>query len=300
MVVGHEAIQERLERSIGREKVAHAYLFYGPENVGKYTLAKEFACQIIGKTGFPGREIHDPVDLLILEPEREEEKGVVKEKDISVEAVRESLHQLALAPYVGEYRVLLIDQAHRLTESAQNALLKTLEEPPQHAVLVLVTHRFGVLLPTLISRCQREAFQLVSQENMRRFIREKGFALGKNDAWLLEMGRPGLVEVVVNNDNSSVAWKTYLESLLTLSVSPLRDRLGLAEVLASNPYESIRLLEWWQGILHAQALQGNDEDVHQWFSAVEDLEEALRMLRKAPGGTRLVLENLFIQWKLGV
>ncbi len=104
--------------------------------------------------------------------------------------------------------------------------------------------------------------------------------------------------MVLKNDDDFESWNAHLESLLALSGMPLRDRLTLAETLAHSPHESIRLLEWWQGALRAQAVQGTSESIRQWFQAIDNVEEALRMLRRSSGGTRLILEDLFLQWSL--
>ncbi|MDD5083777.1 MAG: AAA family ATPase [Candidatus Moranbacteria bacterium] len=158
MIIGHQKIRERLSRMAKKGSAVQTYLFVGPESVGKFAVAKEFALQLIKSHDAMATQNHQEIDLFVLEPEQEVEKGIVKERDISVERTREAAHFLNNFPYAAEKKVLIIRDAHRLTEAAQNALLKILEEPPAYAVIILITHELGRILPTTLSRCQQIAF----------------------------------------------------------------------------------------------------------------------------------------------
>jgi DNA polymerase-3 subunit delta' len=297
MIVGHRKIQERLKRAVEKDRVAHAYLFYGPESVGKMAVAKEFAGRLIGSTGFAGAsEDRDPVDLLVLRPEREEEKGVMREKDISVEEVREMQKQLALFPFAGKRRVLIVDDAHKLTEAAQNALLKTLEEPQSHSILILVTHEPGKILPTILSRCQRAAFRLVPAEDMRALAQELPTSLPAEATFLFSLGRPGLPKRFFQDAQAFAFSQEMLQSFFRLPQLTLNDRLGLAEKLAGQPAQTVRILAWWLSGLHGRAAESKGERV-ALFRGMEKIENTLRLLKKSSASNRLVLEDLLVNWE---
>lgn len=131
MFIGNTKAVKLLEKSMRNSRISHAYLFSGPENVGKLALAKIFSRGLI--LGKPlDLEINgkkNPFDMVILSPEIEEKKGITKEKDIKIENIRNLQKELSLFPYEGKYKILIVDNAHKLTVSSQNALLKILEEP---------------------------------------------------------------------------------------------------------------------------------------------------------------------------
>lgn len=289
MIIGHTTIRERLRRSVENGKTLQAYLFFGPEGVGKFLVAREFACALIGGSGFGEDDAKQPLDLFILEPKREVEKGKERESDIGVEEVRDMRRELFLLPYAGKRRVLIVNNAHKLTESAQNALLKMLEEAPNHAVILLVTHDFGRMLPTVISRCQRIALSLVDAKEMKAWSSRFAETLEKYPSLSL-LGRPGLLaEAAEHPEEFSLVW-TQFEKMLVLNTFSLHERLAIAEKLSMQSRQAIRVLEWWLQRLHASAANTSD------WEGIDRLEEAIRTLKKTPASSRLVLENLFVQW----
>lgn len=158
-IVGHEWAVDLLQAHVAHEQVRHAYLFTGPPGVGRMTLALRFAqalnCLQPLAPGLPCRicrtcqqiERRQYADLEILEPEQEG-------KDIKIEAVRALQHRLSLSPYQGRYKIALLCDFQRATLSAQNAMLKTLEEAPTRVVLLLTAFTPEDLLPTIMSRCE--------------------------------------------------------------------------------------------------------------------------------------------------
>ena len=157
-VVGHAEAAARLARAAAEGRVPAAVLLVGPAGIGKRALADAFAARLLcaapGTGGACGAcahctrvaaGTHPDLHLVAREPER---------RDIRIEQVRELGRWLALQPLMAARKVAVLDDAHCLSEQAQNALLKTLEEPPGAAVLVLVASAAALLLPTVRSRCQ--------------------------------------------------------------------------------------------------------------------------------------------------
>lgn len=155
-VVGQQALTTTLKNAIAGGKLAHAYLFCGPRGVGKTTSARIFAktinCLNPGENG----EACDACESCVAFNEGRSYN--IHELDAasnnSVDDIRELIEQVQIPPQVGRYKVFIIDEVHMLSQAAFNAFLKTLEEPPAHAIFILATTEKHKILPTILSRCQ--------------------------------------------------------------------------------------------------------------------------------------------------
>jgi DNA polymerase-3 subunit delta' len=173
-VLGQERAKRRLAAAFAPDRLGHAYLFSGPDGVGKTLLAQEAArallcrgdvlprpcglcpdCRLFAHDGHP--------DFLLLQPEGDS-------RVIKIEMIRDLIHTFSLMPVQGDRRVAIIRDADALQEPAANALLKTLEEPPASALLILTSSRPRALLPTLRSRCQEIRFEPLSAEHLRAIL----------------------------------------------------------------------------------------------------------------------------------
>lgn len=175
-IMGQEAAKRFLKRVISRDRIPHAYLFTGIPGIGKTTTARALTaalnCKDPADVDGCGRcricrqmEGGNFPDFSIIRPDGQ---------NIKIEQVRELNHVLSFPPVTGTYRVSVIHQAETMTGEAANAFLKTLEEPPPQNVLVLTTTEPFDLLPTLVSRCQRVAFQPLDVGEMAQWlVREK-------------------------------------------------------------------------------------------------------------------------------
>ena len=173
-VRGHDSQKEFLANSVARNRVAHAYLFCGPEGVGKKLVALGFAKLL--NCAEPGKDGGDCGCLSCSKTERGLNPDVhlfeyPDEKTIKVGHVRGDIENVVhLSPYENPYKVFIIDGAERMNSNAQNAFLKTLEEPPGNSVIILVTPLPDLLIPTIRSRCQAVVFQPLAEEDVRRFL----------------------------------------------------------------------------------------------------------------------------------
>jgi DNA polymerase-3 subunit delta' len=259
-------------------------LFVGPAAVGKYTIAQAWAQHLTGSV-----EGHVQPDILLLEPERETKKGIVREKDIKVGAARDILRELAFLPQgEGKRRVLIIRDAHRLTEKAQNALLKTVEEPAPHMLIILVTHALGHIVPTLLSRCQTLSFSAVPEAVLRAQYADRTVP-----DILFSLGRPGLLEQYLATPE---AWARDIEAvewLRRVGCWTVGERLAFSEQLTKDTSRTLRVLEWWASVWRQEALSlGQSEH----FLGVARITEALRELTRSGRNARLVVDTLLLSW----
>jgi DNA polymerase-3 subunit delta' len=193
-LVGQDRAVRVLRSALMRDRVAHSYLFTGPESVGKSTAARVFAqalnceaereeapCGRCRSCALIERGNHPDVRVLTISADiRGRQRS-----EISIDQIRQNpkkpretppplIHDAYLKPGMGRHKVYIIDPADRMSEEASNAVLKVLEEPPPHVVLILVSSEPASLLPTIVSRCQQVAFHLVGTRAIEGKLRELG------------------------------------------------------------------------------------------------------------------------------
>ena len=166
-VVGQRALTTTLKNAIATQKLAHAYLFCGPRGVGKTTCARIFAKTINCMTPTADGEACNQCESCVAF--NEQRSYNIHELDAasnnSVDDIRQLVEQVRIPPQIGKYKVYIIDEVHMLSASAFNAFLKTLEEPPRHAIFILATTEKHKILHTILSRCQIYDFNRISVED---------------------------------------------------------------------------------------------------------------------------------------
>lgn len=175
-IIGHEQIISHLQNAITMDKVSHAYIFNGPDKSGKMMLAEAFATALQCEAGKsePCMECHsckqavghNQPDIIYVTHE--------KPNTISVDDIRTQLNNdIGVKPYSSPRKVYIIDEAEKMNPQAQNALLKTIEEPPAYAVILLLTTNAATFLPTILSRCVTLNIKVVKDETIKTFLMQK-------------------------------------------------------------------------------------------------------------------------------
>jgi DNA polymerase-3 subunit delta' len=260
-VIGHEWAVLSLDRAISDDRPAHAYLISGPPRIGKTTLARALAlalncrsansarpcgqcrsCQLIGAGKHP--------DVQLIEPDG---------AHVKIDQVRVLQHDLALRPVEGRYRVAIFDQFEVATTEAQNALLKTLEEPPDYVVLIVLASDPELLLPTIVSRCQQVPLRPLTLTQVREALIKKWNVEASQADLLAHLsgGRLGWAVSAANDSSVMLARAKYLDDLESLLKADRVARFAYAEDLTKKSdlaRDAIDLWRtWWRDVLLASS-----------------------------------------------
>jgi DNA polymerase-3 subunit delta' len=327
-VIGHEWAVNLLAENVALGHERHAYLFTGPSGIGRRTLALRFAqslnCQTPSVPGQPCRtcsncmrieQMHHP-DLIVVMAENEGET-------LKIDQVRELQHTLSLAPYEARYRIAMILRFEEANSSSANAMLKTLEEPPDHVVIILTAKSAENLLPTIVSRCEVLRLRPLPVGTVEGYLKEHGADEGT--AHLLAHvsgGRPGYALRLMQDKETLDFRAKRLQDLQELLRSNRRERFAYADKLTdkknekSDARERLRetfllWLSFWRDVLlcasRGQAPLANVDRVVQIeaLAGKLSLAEARRMVEAAEGAIdklernvnpRLLTEVLLLDW----
>lgn len=252
-IVGHEGPKAILQAAMKHDRVAHAYLFHGEERIGKRFTAMRFAQALNCEGGKDSEkpdacgfcrscvqiEAHTHPDFTLIEPDRE-----LANPQIKIEQIRGLEQQIIYRPLIGRFKIVLIDEADRMTIGAANALLKTLEEPPAHSIFMLITSRPYALPSTIQSRCQSVRFVPAAQTQVEAALIVKR-NIPPGDARLVAIATQSRVGLALHTDIKSLR-STQDEFHTLLSSASLRSItvvLSAAESLAKSDRGS-ESLEW--------------------------------------------------------
>ncbi len=230
-VVGQEQVVKTLGSSLLAGKIGHAYLFVGPRGCGKTSVARIFAHEI---NSFPYTVEDDYVD--IIEIDGASNRGI--------DNIRELREKVMIAPTSGKYKVYIIDEVHMLTKEAFNALLKTLEEPPEHAVFIMATTDFYKVPATIVSRSQTYTFKLADYDTMFGFLKnvsEKEHIKIDDDALAIVVKRGGgsFRDSLSLLDQISTLSSDTITKALVVSALGLPEDEKISELIAATTESSV-------------------------------------------------------------
>ncbi len=270
-IVGNARAVAAVDRSLASDNPPHAYLFTGPDRVGKAALALRLAqalncdhtadiapCLQCTPCTRIANGLHADVQTVTVELNDDGEPKTA----IAVDQIREVERSVALNPFEGRTRVVIIDPAHLLTDEAQNAFLKTLEEPPPHVVIILIATREERLLPTIHSRCRRVEFRLVPAGEIEGALAANGVEPDRAALFArLAGGRPGWALGMARDPRAFEHRRVVLETAHSIVSLPIHKRMSLAEKMTED-FRSDReamysqlgdWAGWWRDVLLVQS-----------------------------------------------
>ena len=281
-IVGQEHIVKTLENAISKEMISHAYLFAGPRGSGKTTIARLLAksanCKNRKKGEFEPcnkcsscQEMKSGRSMDLIEIDAASHRGI--------DEIRELRDGIKFSPVKEKYKVFILDESHQLSKDAVNALLKTLEEPPSHAIFILATTEIHKVIPTIISRCQRFDFRRLSLEEIVRRLK----FICKKEGVKIEDSALNLI--ALNSGGSIRDAESLLDQFLTYSGSfkgdkiieakDIKELLGVADnILISN------FVEFLADNKGKEAIDLLNESIEKGYDPLEFSRSLIRYLRQ--------------------
>jgi DNA polymerase-3 subunit delta' len=314
MLIGHKKIWNQLGVSYKIDRLAHGYLFFGEDSLGKKKLAKEFIkllncespedglpcqncrpCQLIEKESHP--------DFLLIEPLK---------REIQIDQIRELKHTLTLKPYEGKYKSVIINEAHALNQEAYSCLLKTLEEPLGKAILILISRAKESLPKTILSRVEQIKFHKIDSLDIEKSLRSRGAKEATaQEISLISEGRPGIGLNYLNAPEYIEKEKEFVRDFIKIKKSSLAGRFQYIKDLTDgeNAIEVLRVwLKFLRGALLSKVgVQNKNQIYKDFYKDVDDLnltkikkllticEELNILLTTTNVNQKLALETLMIE-----
>ncbi|MDD5569096.1 MAG: DNA polymerase III subunit [Candidatus Pacebacteria bacterium] len=258
-IIGHEKQRRILAKIISSGNIPHAFLFSGPQKIGKRKIALDFAKNLFCEEKIQGEacgkcyscrkvdELAIP-DLSIVETEPEA-------KEIKIEQIWNLSEKLALKSYGNSYKIGIIDDAHLMNLQAENALLKTLEEPRGKSVIILVSAFPDMLLPTVKSRMERIKFSLVSKEDIEKHLVSLGASSAKaKEIAMMSSGQIGKAIDFFENPEKMKLLDQAIKDIEHLCRSGFGDRFDYAKRLVEGTEDLNEILEIWERFFRRQII----------------------------------------------
>jgi DNA polymerase-3 subunit delta' len=306
-IIGQQKQLTVLRSALDNARLHHAYLFLGPDGIGKHTvavaLAKALHC-VEANGDFCGRCVNcsriadgNHPDVRLIEP-------LAGKKEISIQQVRELERDLNYRSFTGKRKIAIIDPATLLNLSSQNALLKTLEEPPQDSLMILIAANGGGLLPTLRSRCLRLSFAPLTRQQVAGFLQLQHEIASADAEFIgaLSMGSIGAA-LALDHDEMVERRRIWTGMLGSLKPGDFQGAMAAAEALASDRDETLKFLNWAESwyrdlLVKSVAQDFNDLvnlDMHAEIAqqaADGNIEKNLRVISQTGRAAASVQRNL--------
>ena len=284
-VSGHKNVIQNLEKDIETKRLSHAYIFSGPEAVGKLTVAKKFA-ELLGANPSEGRVFLD------------------EGNPIGIDEIREMTKDFFKTSYTENKRVIIIENAERMSIEAENSILKFLEEPPKNLVIIFTTKNYFLLLPTIISRMRVMHFHLLKKDLIKTVIKEE--KLGEEEleeALQIASGRIGILKKIIKDphflfetrENHNLFTKMTNGKLsvaetftVTEEMSDKEKRENLKDFLES-------LMFFLRSLILRSAKKGDREQVISTLNKINIFRETLKNIERN-ANLRLSLENMILSF----
>lgn len=232
-IIGNESIKNTLEKSIKTNQITHSYLMIGIPGIGKKLLAKEYAKVILGSNDI----INNP-DFLCIEPDG---------NSIKIDQIRNLQKEIQEKPIISNKKVYIIDDADLMTKEAQNCLLKTLEEPPEFAVIILIGSNENAFLPTIKSRCMILHFNRLSDSEIKSYLQKQYNELNVTQSMLDIAG--GSIGRAINLKDKQEDYSKVAEIINNLDKKDLIDIVQASEILYKSKEDINDILDYINIIL---------------------------------------------------
>lgn len=288
-IIGNEQIKEILKNSIKNRSISHSYLFVGIEGIGKKMLATEFAkktlcieseqdCQCKSCKEFDG---NNHPDFMCIEPDG---------NNIKIEQIRFLQKKIQEKPIVSNKKVYIVVNADTMTSEAQNCLLKTLEEPPEFATIILIGSNENAFLPTIKSRCMIFHFQPIELQKIKQYI-EENYGMYDLPLNYIEMSQGSIGKAIYLKDKQA-EYETINNIIEALEKKDIIEIVNLAEPLYKAKEEIFDILEYMNIVL----LNKSKED-YLYTKCINIVENTKKRLKQNANYDMCIDNMLFNMWE---
>lgn len=268
-IIGHDDKKTYFENIIKKHNISHSYIFYGEDGIGKLTFAKEFAKELLS------------TDILESCPDYKYISKSDDKKDIVIEQIRKEITQdVYIAPICGEYKVYIINDAECLNIASQNALLKTLEEPPKHVVLILICSNINKILTTILSRTNKINFSGIDKDSINKYITNNlNVTLSQN---VLEYVNGSIGKAINIVQNDLILQFEEIDRLVC-SIEK-KDVINAIKISENIKFDNIDKLKYFEYVMYSK----------KKYSAISIVERAILRM-KNNGNYDIVIDNMILK-----
>ena len=280
-IIGHEQIKEHFQKAIANNKVSHAYILTGEAGMGRKSLANAFALTLLCEKGKsePCMECHackqvlsgNHPDLIYVDHE--------KPGSIGVDDIRKQINDtIMVRPYSSYYKIYIVDEAEKMTQQAQNALLKTIEEPPSYAVIILLTTNQDAFLPTILSRCVQLKLKPLKDFVVKSYLTEH-MQIPEADADIyaaFARGNLGKAKRLAESEDFRQSYEqilNILKNIRQMDISQLLDAIKRLKDENMDLHECLDIMQVWyrDGLMFKVTKDANLLIFKDEFSAMNEM-----------------------------
>lgn len=251
-ILGHDTIKQHFQKAIELHKVSHAYILAGEAGMGRKSLAHAFALNLLCERGKSQPCMNCHACKQVLSGNHPDLIHVTHEKpaSIGVDDIREQINDtIMIRPYSSYYKIYIVDEAEKMTIQAQNALLKTIEEPPSYAVIILLTTNGDLFLPTILSRCVQLKLKPLQDSVIKKYL-EEALGISENEAQLyaaFARGNLGKAIKLCDSEEFKDMYRRLLAMLRNVKNMDISELLDFIKRLKEemNIYECLDFMQVW-------------------------------------------------------
>ena len=289
-IFGNEKNKQILQKSIQSNTISHSYMFVGIQGIGKKIIAKEFAKNILCLNQDNSKnctcksciefETNNNPDFSIIEPDG---------NSIKIEQIRELQKRIQEKPIISNNKVYIIDDADMMTQEAQNCLLKTLEEPPEYATIILIGSNENLFLTTIKSRCMILHFEPISNENIKKYLQNE-LGISNIDDEMLDIFQ-GSIGKAIDLKDKKEEYEKIIAFVENLDKKDIIDLYKLAEPIYKSKEEIFEILDYINILLLKKARQN-----YLYTDCIQIVEDTKKRL-KQNGNYDMCIDNLVFNLK---
>lgn len=289
-IIGNDKIKEGLINSIKINKTSHSYLFVGTEGIGKSLIAKEFAKMILCtdenkycnkcKSCIEFDTDNNP-DFKIIEPDG---------NSLKIEQIREFQSKVAEKPIISDKKVYIINDSDKMTQEAQNCLLKTLEEPPDYVVIILIGSNENAFLSTIKSRCMILHFDKISNEEIEKYL-EENYQVKINSKIMIEAFQ-GSIGKALQLKEKQEEYEKIEEIIYNLEKRDKIDILNMSEIIYKSKDEKLEILDYINVVFIDLAKKSS-----KYANCIRIVEETKKRLQSNANYDMCIDNMLFNLWE---